>query len=380
MQEVCRLKVSTFQEATAGLSIRGRGEAMVEAVRRGLRVGAVLGAVWPVLAACHRQPEAPPILISRITVSEATLIDNAALEVDGDGLKQRLGEALDQTRRFRPLTPEEEKKRQPPASYRARIEIHFTREADELTPDAGPGGAGSSGGVGTPMRRAEVGIGLTLAEARSDGDADQLRAESMAYRIFDPGSGIADGPTSPNASRSRTTAFHGALDAALRQAADDLVLQVDAARKSDSALIADLSSMDAGVRDTAVRQLAERKNPAAVPALIERLKDPDRDAQLRAMGALEGIRDPRAVRPLIDLTDRQDPSFVSQVVYVIGAIGGPDAEAFLFTLQNGASEAQVRHAAAEATAEMKRRHQQAATPGGTHASKSVPASPAGDKR
>jgi len=61
------------------------------------------------------------------------------------------------------------------------------------------------------------------------------------------------------------------------------------------------------------------------------------------------------VRPLIDLTERQDPSFVSQVIYVIGAIGGPDAEAFLFTLQNGSPDPQVRLAASEAAQELRKR-------------------------
>lgn len=315
---------------------------------------------WPLADASRARNS---IFISRAVVSEATLIDNAALEVSPDALKQRLVDALETTGRFRPLPPDLERKKGAPTSYRARVEIHFTREADE---------AGSDGG--SVMRRAEVGLGLTLSSAQSDGDGDQLRAESTASRLFDPRSGIADGPASPAVAAARTVAFHGALDAALRRAADDLILQVDAAHKSDAALIADLAASDAGLRDSAVRQLSERKNPAAVPALIERLKDPDRDVVLRAVGALEGIRDVRAVRPLIDLTDRQDASFVAQVVYVIGAIGGPDAEAFLFTLQSGSSEPQIRHAATEASAELRRRRTAAAPPLGGHASSAQPTS------
>jgi len=109
------------------------------------------------------------------------------------------------------------------------------------------------------------------------------------------------------------------------------------------------------VRDSAIRQLADRRNPAAVPSLIEKLKDPDREVVMRAIGALEGIRDPRAVRPLIDLTDHQDPVFTAQVLYAIGAIGGADAEAFLFTLKNGSQDPDVRSAAAEAARELDRR-------------------------
>ena len=283
-------------------------------------------------------------------VSDSTLSDNGALGVTPEDLKRHLVEAFDATGHFQPLPPDEEAKnevkKEAPLSYRVRIELGFTRESDELT----DGGA--------PLRQAEVGLTLTLTPASLDGEGDQLRSESSASRLFDPG---APGPGGgPAAEKVRTLAFQGALDAALRHAAGELLLQVDAARKTDPELIADLDSGDAGMRDSALRQLAERRNAAAVPALIAHLKDPDREVVLRTMGALEGIRDQRAVRPLIDLTDRQDPAFVAQVVYVIGSLGGPDAEAFLFTLQTGSLDPQVRVAATEAAAELRRRRDHSA--------------------
>jgi hypothetical protein len=285
-----------------------------------------------------------------VAVSDATLGDNGALNLTPEDLRQHLLSALDAAGRFRPLPPDQDARKDAPDSYRAKVELTFTRESDETPSEPGePGGSGAARAPGAAaMRRAEVALSLTLNPARADGDGDQLGAVSSASRVFDASPG-------PRADGVREAAYRAALDAALRQAASDLVMQADAAHKSDPELVADLASPDAGVRDSAVRQLADRKNPAAVPALIERLKDPDREVVLRAMGALQEIRDQRAVRPLIDLSERQDPAFVAQVIYVIGDLGGPEAEAFLFTQQNGSPEAQVRVAAAEASQILQRR-------------------------
>jgi HEAT repeats len=289
---------------------------------------------------CHPQPRRAEILVSRVVVSDSTLSNNGALEISPEELKQHLVTALDSVGRYRPLPPEQEARKDAPSSYLAKVELTFTRESDE--PPSG----------GAPLRRAEVALSLTLSPSHTDGEENQLRAVSSASRLFDP---AADKPSTDKNENPRLVAFRAALDQALQRAAFDLLLQADAAGKTEPQLVADLASPDAGVRDSAVRQLSERKSPAAVPALIERLKDPDREVVLRTLGALQEIRDPRAVRPLIDLTDRQDPAFVAQVIYVIGDLGGPEAEAFLFTLQNGSPDPQVRVAAAEASQTLRRK-------------------------
>ncbi len=253
-------------------------------------------------------------------------------------LEDRLVAALDATRRFTPLP---EKGGGKPDSYRCHAEVAFTRESDEA------GGAGGDGGAA--LRRAQVGVAVELS--RPGRDSETTRAVADGSRIFDPSSRNA-----------RAAAFRGALDMALARAASSLLLDLDADRKTDGNLIADLSSPDGGVRDCAVRKLTDRKNPAAVPALIARLKDPDRQVVMRTIGALDALHDRRAVKPLIDLTDRQDPEFVAQVLYVIGAIGGSDAEAFLFTEENGSPDPRVRAAAAEAAADL-RRHRASADGG-----------------
>lgn len=301
----------------------------------------------------HRGPR--PFYISRIAASEETLADNPALGMDSAALKDRLVVALDASKRFAPLAgaldgglPGTIDKRH---AYRCRVTVKFTRESDE---PVAPGAAAGS------LRRAEVGVVVELSVPGEDNAP--ASADVVSSRLFDgaaAGGGVAGSP--------RNKAFRGALDSALAEAVGQLLLQLDAMGKTDVQLIADLASVDGGVRDCAVNQLAERRNRAAVPALIDMLKSGDRPTVMKALGWLEAMRDPRAVKPLIDLTEKQDPEFIKQVVYVIGSIGGTDAEAFLFTMENGSQDAQVRAAAAEAAAELRQRR--AATDGGIEAAR-----------
>jgi hypothetical protein len=274
--------------------------------------------------ACARKGAAP-VTIGRLTISDANLGDNG-LAIGRGEFEDRLQEALEKAGRYTALAPNQ-KPSAGTQTYRCRAEVLLVREREEAS-DAGA------------LREIEVGVAVQLHPLT--GEANSLRAETSAQRLFAAGDHDA-----------RRIAVRGALAAALRSAADDLLIQVDSVGKTDTALIADLGAKDARVRDCAVRQLADRHNPAAVPALIERLKDSDRQVVLRAMGALEALRDQRAVKPLIELTEHQDPTFVAQVAYVIGSIGGSEAEAFLYTLQNGSTDPQVRVAAAEASAELR---------------------------
>jgi HEAT repeat protein len=97
-----------------------------------------------------------------------------------------------------------------------------------------------------------------------------------------------------------------------------------------------------------------------VPSLIARLNDDKQVVVLRAIGALVAIGDRRAVRPLIELTRKRPPQIVSQILYALGSLGGPEAESFLYTLESGAAEEEVRRAAAEAFADLRRKQTEAA--------------------
>jgi HEAT repeat protein len=199
---------------------------------------------------------------------------------------------------------------------------------------------------------AEVAINLEMTSSGPQGDVDRLLAEGEARRPTN-----ADDTLDPAA---RHAAFDAALDAAIQEAVLALKDQIDARRKPDDKLIADLSSPDPRVRDYAIRVLADRRSPAAVPQLIARLEDPNPDVARRAAGALIAVGDRRAVPALIEITRKRRPEDVGPILYAIGSLGGPEAEAFLFTLESGSPEEEIRRAAQGAYADLLRRKQEEA--------------------
>jgi HEAT repeat protein len=171
-----------------------------------------------------------------------------------------------------------------------------------------------------------------------------------APTLRDTGSGVA-----PVGALGPGEAFRQAVASAARDAAEGLSLGFAAERKPVDQVLADLSSADPRVRDHAVRALAERRSPEAVPALVERLEDSDNDVVQRAVGALAQIGDTRAVGPLIDLAQRSDPEMASRVVRVIGDLGGDEAAGYLLTLEYGAEDRRLRRAAREALRDLRAR-------------------------
>jgi HEAT repeat protein len=199
---------------------------------------------------------------------------------------------------------------------------------------------------------AEVAITLEMTSMGAQGDLDRLIAEGEARRATG-----ADDSLDPGA---RHAAFDAALDAALREAVMALRDQVDARRKSEAELLADLAAPEPRRRDYAIRVLADRRSPAAVPQLIARLQDDNPDVARRAAGALIAIGDRRAVRPLIETTRKRRPEDVGPILYAISSLGGPEAEAFLFTLESGAPDEEIRRAARGAYHDLLRRKQEEA--------------------
>jgi hypothetical protein len=192
----------------------------------------------------------------------------------------------------------------------------------------------------------EVGIELELVPSASAGDPVRESATGVATLG-------ADGPGA---------AFREALARGARGAADGLALAFAAERKSEGDLVRDLSSDDARTRDHAVRTLGDRRSVAAVPALLERLRDSEPQVQHRAVAALALIRDPRAVSALIELSRRSDPALGARLARIIGDIGGQEAEGYLLTLEAGHPDPRVRSAARDALADMAARTPPAVPP------------------
>ncbi len=273
----------------------------------------LVAALLAALGGCRRDP--PPASIASVRVGDDALagplreagLDAATLEA---AIRTALADAG-----FRLADGER--------SYRARVDVLGVRLAAD-------GFAGSA-------PRVEIAIELQLTPTRPDA-GDLLRETSTA--------------TATLAGRTPRDAWRAAFGMASADAAKGLALGFAADAKPLEALIADLASPEARVRDHAIRVLADRRNPEAVPALLERLRDGDPEIVQRAVGALAQIGDPRAVGPLIEVAQGGDPSLTARIARIVGDIGGPEAEGYLLTLESGHPDPAVRRAAREALADL----------------------------
>lgn len=142
----------------------------------------------------------------------------------------------------------------------------------------------------------------------------------------------------------------GALSAAVLAALEEAMWESHADRLSDEELIEALSSTSPSRRQIAVTRLAARRHPAALEALSAAMGGACTSEQASAaLGGLAALGDIRSVRAIIGaLEGCDDPSFSLQAIYVLGGLGGFEAEAYLFTLIAGHADPRLRDAAREA--------------------------------
>jgi len=271
------------------------------------------------LGACRsREPSFP---VERLTIEGATVVDNALLGWAPSDIQALFADQLRQTRRFELLEEGKEKGRRVEGAWSLTLELPFTREALK---------------DGSPVSIAEV--GATLVLERLDADPEQR------YQVVGLGEVRVEGKDT----ETRRKALREALRRALAQVTEAAVLQLKAADRPDGALQQDLLSNDERVREYALRVLAERRHPAAAPLLIRQLEDDNPREVRRAIGVLAEMKAPAAVPALIDLMKDREIGFAQEVVFAIGEIGGPEAEAYLFTVAQGHDQPDVQAAAQQA--------------------------------
>lgn len=281
---------------------------------------------------------ASALAVGSISISETGLAGKPDIGESDENLRKELAQDLEGTGRF---------------TMRKGGPVQVRLEIDKAQRTLAPVPMVAQGQPTPPEREmAEVGVTLEMTNTSPQGDVDRLLAEGEARRPTN-----ADDSLDPAA---RHAAFDAALDAAMLEAVLALRDQIDARRKTEAQLIADLEAKDPRARDYAIRVLADRRSPAAVPQLIARLSDPNPDVARRAAGALIAIGDRRAVTPLIDMTRKRRPEDVGPILYAIASLGGPEAEAYLFTLESGSPDEEVRRAAKGAYEDLLRRKQEEA--------------------
>jgi hypothetical protein len=121
----------------------------------------------------------------------------------------------------------------------------------------------------------------------------------------------------------------------------------------EAAVLAGLDDQEDDVRREAFRAVGERKIAAAVPRLIELLATDERRDE--ALGALVELRDPRAVKPLIDTIEFKDLQQMAKILDAVGQIGGEEARAYLDFVASGHEVPEVRALAKAALERLERR-------------------------
>ncbi len=283
-----------------------------------------------VTAACSGSGKHP---VAGVEVQGATVQGNALLGMTPPQVEDLVREVLRRQGQFTFVDPKSARVREAKGGevpVTLAVEVPFTRESDKAD---------------RPGPFAEVGVTLTV----------RRRVEGLTHRY--ELTGFAERPIEDAKSAgARQAAMREALEAALRDAADAVNVQLRALKAKDAQLVAQLSGEDETAREAALTVLTERGHPAAVDALLERLKgDADPERVRRAMGALAELREERAVRPLIESTRGRDAGYVREVVFALAQIGGDEAMAYVFTVAQGHDDPAVRAAAEQAMGELRQR-------------------------
>lgn len=194
------------------------------------------------------------------------------------------------------------------------------------------------GGHGSTQLRRSVGVSLELFA--TSGDRRRVFAEALEVEEVPRGQPI-----------------DGLVMAAVKKAGRELKLALLLEAESDQGIVQLLGSADPSRRGRAVLIAGARRLKAARPALEALLKDADRpEAEVLAViGALVQIGDPESVTALIDCGRERGNAYTSPIIFAVAQLGGKEAQAYLFTLESGHPDPQVREVAKQALKELESR-------------------------
>jgi hypothetical protein len=270
--------------------------------------------------------------VERVEVVAASLAEAQLLALTPAQAQAELSERLVPERGFRLLGAG---KREGPSPVRLTLEVDAVQEQSN-----------ASGLPGLEEVTASLGI-----RRNTDDGVERIVLQATRGQ-----------PVEGDALEGRQEAARRALDQVLDRLVQEARVHLDARKRDDARLTRDLHASDPLVRDAATLALVARRNRAAIPALVERLKGDDPLEVRRAIGGLVELQAREAVPELIEISRGRDPGFLRELVYALGAIGGEEAQAYLYTMSQGHDQPAVRDAARQALEEMNRHGRRAQDP------------------
>jgi hypothetical protein len=145
------------------------------------------------------------------------------------------------------------------------------------------------------------------------------------------------------------------VECAIGRGAKDVV-DKEAIRRGDlAAILRALDDEDPSVRQVAFATIADRHLAQAMPRVVELLHSTDELVRDGAIGALVGLRDQRAVKPLTELAQFKDLDLMRRIIDAVGEIGGDEAREYLELVASGHQVPIIRELAQQALGRLGRR-------------------------
>jgi hypothetical protein len=262
-----------------------------------------------------------------------TVVQGAPIKIDHRALDAATKEAIKKLPGFvlREAKPGE-------AEWQLTVEVELTGEREARDPDAGTLIEGQ-------VHRA-VGVAVTLVEIKP---AEEKSAGSPKTRY--------EMEALVERDVSKATTYDALAAEAVNDGIESIRAGFELQGASDDKIVESMKSKNHGTRARAIIIAGERKLKAAVPVLMDIVKNEEEDqgAVLKAIGALVAIGDDRAVGALIDAGRRRTTAYLNQILFAVAALGGKEAEAYLFTVSTGHTDPEIRKNANDALEELQRR-------------------------
>lgn len=209
-------------------------------------------------------------------------------------------------------------------------------------------------------RKDEVGWQLSLqvrlATDRADPEAParrRHRAIGVGVELRRLGDGPGPGVLAAEALESESVPASAEPQALFLRAIDTVMERLAVSAELSSADPAKLGEAlaegDDHARATAVQVIRERQMVELRPALEARMLADQTGPRevMQIAGALGSLQDPEAAGAIIDAISRH-PELTVPLLFVLGELGGREAEAYLLTVEAGHERAPVRSAARDA--------------------------------